>query len=157
MKHQQSHMVHDAGNQKGCCRVKHTNLGNPFHGVGFPDGGNQRTDAGHVEADGKNERQIFRFSEVRCENVGNAGGAACYLGAEGGAYQTATRAVKAIQDAEQGLLGNCRIPCKPAGGGCTFFFSRAGRSTADIPVRIADASFSRSIMGFSFSALSMVS
>ena len=77
LKHRRSHMVHYAGNYKGCCRVEHTNLGGPFHGVCFPCGGSQRTDAGHVEADGKNERQTFRFGKVRCENVGDTGGAAC--------------------------------------------------------------------------------
>ena len=56
-------MVHNAGNQQCCCRIKYADLCSPFYRMSFPGGCCKRTDARHIKADreNKNPRKLDVF------------------------------------------------------------------------------------------------
>ena len=58
-------MVHNAGNQQCCCRIKYADLCSPFYRMSFPGGCCKCTDARHIKADreNKNPRKLDVFGE----------------------------------------------------------------------------------------------
>lgn len=89
-------MVNNAGNDQGSSRVEYADLGSPFDGMGFSCGCSQSADAWHVKADRKDKRKTFCLGKVGGQNVGDTGGTAGNLGAEGGAYEIALGTVQRV-------------------------------------------------------------
>lgn len=57
-------MIDDAGSQRSRKGIENTDLGSQFGRVRFSRDGVQSADAGHIEADGKDEGLYLRLGEV---------------------------------------------------------------------------------------------
>ena len=99
-------MIDDTGNQQRCRGVERTDFSRPFHRMCFARRCSKGADAWHIEADGKDKSEPFRFRKISRQNRRDIGRAACCFGSESGADEIPARSIEGVQYAEQGFFGD---------------------------------------------------